>query len=184
MSYTEIKHVSRLEIHTDHHLFLGYTPLGDPQESTEQGPAPGLEDFWKRDAFVCDQRGLPIWCSECNNWKPDRAHHNQDMGRCTLKMDHFCPWVGGVVGERSYKFFIQFNFYSFLLSAYTMSAIAFYVAEGKANANLRIQWLIALGLAGFFALFTIGMVGNSLWMVFRSVRCLRLVAICSRTICN
>lgn len=147
----------------------GYVPLGSPREGTETEPAPGLEDFWQRDVFVCDSRGLPIWCAQCNNWKPDRAHHNQDVDRCTMKMDHFCPWVGGVVGERSYKFFVQFNFYSLLLCAYTTGIFAFFVAEKRETAGLEIQWLIALGLAGFFTLFTLGMVGNSLWMTFRNV---------------
>ena len=122
----------------------GYTSIGPPREETASDLAPGLEDFWRRDVFACDSYGYPIWCSQCNNWKPDRTHHNQDVGRCTMKMDHFCPWVGGVVGERSYKFFVQFNAYSFLLSAYTMSVLAFYVAERKETAGLEIQWLIAL----------------------------------------
>lgn len=118
--------------------------------------------------FVCDPQGLPIWCPSCKNWKPDRTHHSQDAGRCTRKMDHFCPWVGGVIGERSYKFFVQFNLYSFLLSAYSMSVLAAFVAKGG-EGSLEVQWLVALGLAGFFTIFTIGILGNSLWMVLRNV---------------
>ena len=53
-------------------------------------------------------------------------------------MDHFCPWVGGVIGERSYKFFVQFNFYSFLISAFGMSVFAFFVAEDKESSNLKV----------------------------------------------
>lgn len=96
-------------------------------------------------------------------------------------MDHFCPWVGGVVGERSYKFFIQFNFYSFLLSGYVLSVLAFYVKEGKERSGLEIQWLIALGLAGFFALFTFGMVVNGLWMTLRNVTTIENINAYSRT---
>ena len=55
-------------------------------------PAPGLQDFYKRDAFVCQADGRPIWCSTCLNWKPDRAHHCREIERCVRKMDHFCPW--------------------------------------------------------------------------------------------
>lgn len=160
----------------------GYIPLGEPrEESVSTDPAPGLEEFWQRSVFVCNSRGLPIWCSQCENWKPDRAHHNRDVGRCTAKMDHFCPWVGGVVGERSYKFFVQFNFYSFLLSGYVTGALAYFVAEKKENSGLEIQWLVALGLAGFFAIFTLGMVGNSLWMIFRNVTTIENIDAYSRT---
>lgn len=160
----------------------GYVPLGNPREGSEAEPAPGLEEFWQRDVFACDARGLPIWCPHCTNWKPDRAHHNQDVGRCTLKMDHFCPWVGGVVGERSYKFFVQFNFYSFLLSAYTLTAFAYYTSKRKESASLEVQWLVALGLASFFCLFTMGMVLNSLWMTLRNVTTIENINADSRTI--
>lgn len=100
-----------------------------------------------------------------------------------MKMDHFCPWVGGVVGERSLKFFIQFNFYSFLLSGYAMSVLAYYIAEparGRSN-TLEVQWYIALGLSAFFCLFTWGMVVNSLWMVFRNVSTIENINAHSRT---
>lgn len=53
---------------------------------------PGLQDFTSREVFVCDSRGFPIWCSICNNWKPDRTHHCSEVGRCVRRMDHFCPW--------------------------------------------------------------------------------------------
>lgn len=54
--------------------------------------APGLQEYYKRDAFVCQGDGRPIWCSTCLNWKPDRAHHCREIERCVRKMDHFCPW--------------------------------------------------------------------------------------------
>jgi len=65
----------------------GYMPLGEERDRHEPPP-----EIWMRDVFVCDRQGLPIYCQHCQNWKPDRAHHSQDAGRCTLKMDHFCPW--------------------------------------------------------------------------------------------
>lgn len=55
-------------------------------------PPPGLDDYYARDVFQCDPRGLPRWCGSCNNWKPDRVHHSEDVGRCVANFDHFCPW--------------------------------------------------------------------------------------------
>lgn len=54
--------------------------------------SPGLELFYSKDVFTCEMDGRPRWCSQCSNWKPDRAHHCSSSGRCILKMDHFCPW--------------------------------------------------------------------------------------------
>lgn len=70
-----------------------YTPP-DPNPDS-----PGLEAFYSKDVFVCEVDGRPKWCSECQQWKPDRSHHSSDLGRCVRKMDHFCPWVGGMVSE-------------------------------------------------------------------------------------
>ena len=142
----------------------GYVPQGSerpPSAGFEQDIPPGLDEFWMRDVFVCDKNGLPIWCDYCNNWKPDRTHHNQDTGRCTRKMDHFCPWVGGVVGERSMKFFIQFLFYTMVFTAYLTGVFAYYVAKYKKD----VQWIVVLAVAGFFLLFTSGMVMNSVHLV-------------------
>lgn len=95
-------------------------------------PAPaGIEGFYTKDAFVCDKNGLPLWCHTCGNWKADRVHHSRDVGRCVKKMDHFCPWVGGMVGENGYKFFVQFNIYAALFSLYAMICMAVFIAEAE-----------------------------------------------------
>ena len=52
----------------------------------------GLENFYEKDVFVCEGDGRPRWCSTCQIFKPDRAHHCREVDRCVYKMDHFCPW--------------------------------------------------------------------------------------------
>lgn len=69
-------------------------------------PKLGLESFYTRDFYTCRSDGLPIWCSDCQNWKPDRAHHSGDIQRCVKKMDHYCPWAGGMIGETGELFCI------------------------------------------------------------------------------
>lgn len=36
-------------------------------------------------------------CKKCNVVKPPRAHHCSVCERCTLRMDHHCPWVSGII---------------------------------------------------------------------------------------
>jgi palmitoyltransferase len=52
----------------------------------------GLEQFYRKDVFVCQEDGRPAWCTTCCAYKPDRSHHCRELGRCVRKMDHFCPW--------------------------------------------------------------------------------------------
>lgn len=69
-----------------------YDELSVKPDGRDDPDCPGLEDFYSRDVFVCEQDGRPPWCKTCKNWKPDRAHHCREVGRCVRKMDHFCPW--------------------------------------------------------------------------------------------
>jgi len=56
-------------------------------------------------------------CRKCqDNYKPPRAHHDSVTGRCIVKMDHFCPWVGNAVGALNHKFFFLFILYTFTTS--------------------------------------------------------------------
>ncbi|CZR62839.1 related to PFA3 Palmitoyltransferase for Vac8p, required for vacuolar integrity under stress conditions [Phialocephala subalpina] len=125
--------------------------------------SPGLELFYTKDVFVCETDGRPKWCSHCANWKPDRTHHCSDSGRCILKMDHFCPWVGGPVGENNFKFFIQYTFWTALYCLHLLVVMAVYIArqvktEGE---TYNSQFTAILGIATFFFLFTAGMTGTS-----------------------
>ena len=95
----------------------------------------------------------------------------------TTKMDHFCPWVGGVVGERSHKFFFQFLFYSFVLSTYVMSCLAYFMHETRSE----VQWLVVLGISAFFVLFTLGMVINTMNLLFHNTTTIESINAGSRT---
>lgn len=55
--------------------------------------SPELRHCYGKEVFTCEGNGKPIWCSSCSTWKPDRAHHCREVGRCVRKMDHFCPWL-------------------------------------------------------------------------------------------
>jgi len=139
--------------------------MGHAYENTTPGAgrdmdpdSPGLERFYSRDVFVCEGDGRPRWCSECDIWKPDRAHHSRDVGRCVRKFDHFCPWVGGVVAENSFKFFLQFVAYTWLYCTFLLVVMAFYLHEQITRGRGWDQHFAAIiGLASFFGLFTFGM---------------------------
>ncbi|PWY96465.1 zf-DHHC-domain-containing protein [Aspergillus sclerotioniger CBS 115572] len=153
--------------------------------NADGGPIPldttALENFYTKDVFVCQEDGRPLYCSTCCHYKTDRAHHCREVDRCVLKMDHFCPWVGGVVSETSFKFFIQFVFYTMLFCTFSLIVCATFTAEmkrqtGGANVHLAIGiglcvfrshksfWLFCLTInrSSLFGLFTFGMTLSSL----------------------
>lgn len=55
-----------------------------------------------------------FYCNKCKNERPKRAHHCRICNKCTLKMDHHCPWVANCVGYYNQKSFYQFLFYAML----------------------------------------------------------------------
>jgi len=125
--------------------------------------SPGLEEFYSKDVFVCETDGRPRWCSSCCNWKMDRAHHCSEIERCVKKMDHYCPWVGGIVAETSFKFFVQFTSYTAIHCAIVIVA-AVICFQSKVRNDEGIDGVIigALAVAALFGLFTFTMTATSI----------------------
>lgn len=59
-------------------------------------------------AFLCDEQGFPYWCSRCQSLKQNRLFHLGDTDFCVAKFDHYCIWVGNVVGRDNYLEFLRF----------------------------------------------------------------------------
>ncbi|KAF2454203.1 hypothetical protein BDY21DRAFT_353283, partial [Lineolata rhizophorae] len=80
-------------------------------------------------------------------------------------MDHFCPWVGGIVSETTMKFFVQFVFYATFLCGLIVIVLAYYVDDRKKKlGDLNVGWVAVLAVAGLFVLFSAGMTMSTLWM--------------------
>ncbi|KAL9620075.1 MAG: hypothetical protein Q9160_005365 [Pyrenula sp. 1 TL-2023] len=78
-------------------------------------------------------------------------------------MDHFCPWVGGIISETSFKYFVQFTTYAAFFCTHVLVTMAVLVAERKRKVDeLNIHWCIILGVSALFSLFSFGMSLSSL----------------------
>ncbi|EAA60739.1 hypothetical protein AN4697.2 [Aspergillus nidulans FGSC A4] len=144
-------------------------PVSDVERALDYNAGPmvlpwdtaGLEYFYKKDVFVCQPDGRPIYCSKCCHYKPDRTHHCREVDRCVRKMDHFCPWVGGVVSETSFKFFIQFVFYTALFCMTVLIVCAIYTAELRQDTgDVNPHWAIGVGLSLQLAAFNLTTIEN------------------------
>lgn len=107
----------------------GLVALGDKEAQEKGAQGASTRYFDRLDAYVCDYQGAPLWCDKCRNWKPDRTHHSSQLGRCVRRMDHFCPYAGGIIGETTHKLFMQFLFYGSLYTGFALVVVAVFFAE-------------------------------------------------------
>jgi len=77
-------------------------------------------------------------------------------------MDHLCPWVGGVVAEASFKYFLQFTFYAAILCTEILIVMAYFFAQRRKHTDfLNTHWVVMIALSGLFLLFSAGMFMSS-----------------------
>ncbi|KAG7878082.1 hypothetical protein KL937_004230 [Ogataea polymorpha] len=58
--------------------------------------------------FLCNADGLPFWCAQCRSIKTLRAHHSSAHGRCIPRFDHYCLYIGTIVAQNNYVWFLCF----------------------------------------------------------------------------
>lgn len=106
--------------------------------------------------FPCDRHGFPLWCSTCQSIKPDRVHHSVTLGYCVPKMDHYCIWIGAVIGNDNYRLFLQFVFYYALKVMFILGTLGTYAYSNFDRLlkdrthyiilfGLGISWMLMLG---------------------------------------
>lgn len=110
--------------------------------------------------FMCDAHGYPVWCSNCGSIKIDRSHHSSDLSYCVPRMDHFCTFLGIVIGKKNYRLFIQFCFWYLLYFIYIVVSMACFsddyrIRRGSVNANIIVAYVASAGwIILIFALFS------------------------------
>lgn len=81
------------------------------------------------DIYQCDPQGYPIWCSMCQSLKMERTHHSATLGYCVPRFDHYCVWIGTVVGRKNYRLFIQFSMYFFFFFVIVLIPVCKYLKD-------------------------------------------------------
>ncbi|KAI9626107.1 hypothetical protein H4Q26_015852 [Puccinia striiformis f. sp. tritici PST-130] len=75
-------------------------PTSDLLSALNFPPPPTLlnrrpnESSRRCDSLMCKSDGSLRFCRKCDHYKADRSHHCSSCGRCVLRMDHHCPWLG------------------------------------------------------------------------------------------
>eukprot|EP01047_Picozoa_sp_COSAG01_P006178 COSAG01_NODE_221_length_21422_cov_48.284294_16_plen_200_part_00 len=84
-----------------------------------------------------------------------RAKYVRETEVCVEKFDHFCPWVGNVVGRRNYRYFVAFLTATNLLALFVTATTVFVGVEeaqrhgGSYGAFLEseVRWITCRPLA-------------------------------------
>jgi palmitoyltransferase len=139
----------------------GIIPRGDPSIEKENASA---RYFDKYSAYISDYQGNPQWCDKCHNYKPDRSHHCKELNHCVRRMDHYCPWAGGIISETNHKFFIQFLFYGFLWFVFMLIPMAYFLAERiRIVKDKPTTWIALVALTAIFLIFAGTMFFMTTW---------------------
>ncbi|SCV01319.1 LAMI_0G10726g1_1 [Lachancea mirantina] len=145
---------------------LPYYILRDDYARIEEDPSSlnssRLDMIFPPKVYPCDPQGYPIWCSECQSVKDHRTHHSSMLGYCVPRFDHYCVWVGSIIGRKNYKLFVQYMFFGTMWAILVVTSIACYLDDillrrhhiPRINPNILICFgLSCIGLLMIFPLF-------------------------------
>ena len=81
----------------------------------------------RTDTSCEDVRGLNegkdgfFYCQSCERNSPPRSHHCSFCNKCVLRRDHHCVFTTTCVGHANIRFFVTFNFFVFVTSAFVVA---------------------------------------------------------------
>lgn len=91
----------------------------------------------KRLEKFSEGRDGDFYCQSCEQNSPPRSHHCSFCDRCIVRRDHHCFFAAACIGHANARFFVVFNFFAFVGSAYVAIINLFYL-------HLKIGPLIPL----------------------------------------
>ena len=139
---------------------------------------PTTNELLAREFVFCEKNGDLKYCPICRILKPARTSHCQELGRCVIKLDHFCPSLFSAIGVGNYKYFIQFVGWTLALVTYVQ--VVGFIAVGELrhlDAAVTRSGFIALGMVASFVadIFLLPLFGIHLKLVTNNVATRELI---------
>lgn len=125
--------------------YVGYDYRESPLEPDMNDPP---------EIFECIASGVPEYCEVCKTIKVLRSHHSRGPNRCACVMDHYCGFIGSLIGQANFGWFLTFVVLfqvAFLLVFITTLAFIHYWRH-------HLHWAIIVTVIGSFVMF--GLVSN------------------------
>lgn len=125
---------------------VGWHPFADEQQARLELDRMSYSDYY----FDRRDPRRPRYCKRCQAWKPERTHHCSVLGRCVLKMDHYCIWVVNCVGLLNYKYFLLFLGYTCVSALFaTLVMIRPMVSFLMTNTGTPLAFLVVVADGAF-----------------------------------
>lgn len=84
--------------------------------------------YKKADALNEERDGV-FYCQSCEQNSPPRSHHCSFCDKCVVRRDHHCFFTATCVGHANLRFFLVFNLFVFIASAYIFVINLFYLHQ-------------------------------------------------------
>ncbi|KAK9245340.1 DHHC palmitoyltransferase-domain-containing protein [Lipomyces tetrasporus] len=145
----------------------GPTPEADLEK---QAVRPAVIGNDVPEAFTCESDGYPLWCSRCQSMKPDRSHHSSELDRCVVKMDHYCPWVGTIIGFKNYKLFYLFVLTCFSFTIFVFVTLTVYTVKyAHERGEVIVQFVVVDALSGIFTALLVPFVSMHTYYILQNI---------------
>jgi palmitoyltransferase len=119
--------------------------------------------------FMCDENGYPYWCTTCQSLKVPRSFHSRRTGYCILKFDHYCIWLGSLLGVSNYIFFFKLAVWFVVMIIIALVFLIVYTKPNRDRGSHSIDgnFIAMYVVGGFWFIMAGGLVVSHIWYVLR-----------------
>ncbi len=134
-----------------------------PDEEDEAKAADNDEDVDGETTLRCNKRRRPRYKVSLNGQLYAlplfRAKICRETEVCVEHFDHFCPWVGNVVGVRNHRMFVLFTIFTSLVAVLVFAESLFFVANAAQDTTPPRQRAVALILVVYTSIILLAVGG-------------------------
>lgn len=109
--------------------------------------------------FPCDQYGYPYYDSHTESLMLARSFYLKDAGYVVLKFDHYCVWVGVVVGQDNYLYFMKFIQWMWTYFLVFLIYLAIYAKSNVNRGEINHNFIPGFIFCGMWLLLLTAFVG-------------------------
>ncbi|CAN3361522.1 hypothetical protein DICA1_D04258 [Diutina catenulata] len=114
--------------------------------------------------FVCDENGYPYYESSAETITVARSFYCKRLSHQVLKYDHYCVWIGSVIGESNYLFFLKFMQWYLWVFVLVLIFTARY-SSSSASHGYNWNFVVMLVMSFFWIVMIAAMLGTHIWYV-------------------